>query len=116
MSEYGNHVRSSFTNKRVHPMVKVWEDFYGVPVPKGCLIHHLNGDKKDNRIENLECMTHSEHQKYHTNNRTLSEETRKKMSAAHKGRAPSEEHRRALSEAAKRDWAKRREMKANNLT
>lgn len=30
-------------------------------------IHHINGDIRDNRIENLMLYTHSEHNKYHYN-------------------------------------------------
>lgn len=29
------------------------------------IVHHKNEDKKDNRIENLECMTQSQHMKHH---------------------------------------------------
>ena len=29
-----------------------WQEAHG-PIPKGHLIHHLNGDTRDNRLENL---------------------------------------------------------------
>jgi hypothetical protein len=29
------------------------------------LIHHINGDKRDNRLQNLECIQRSEHSKQH---------------------------------------------------
>lgn len=38
----------------------VWEKYNG-PRPKGYDIHHRDGNKRNNDISNLECITHSEH-------------------------------------------------------
>lgn len=44
---------------------KIWEEFYGQKIPEGYVIHHRNGDCTDNRISNLELMTHEEHLSHH---------------------------------------------------
>ena len=48
--------------KRLH--VYVWEKFNG-PVPQGYNIHHFDENKNDNQIDNLMCMTKSEHHTWH---------------------------------------------------
>lgn len=40
--------------------VLIWEAAKG-PVPKGWHVHHVNGDKTDNRLENLQAMSASHH-------------------------------------------------------
>ncbi len=43
----------------------VWWQHTGTTVPKGYVIHHKNGDRGDNRLENLELMLWGDHTKLH---------------------------------------------------
>ena len=54
-----------YKNRGLH--VVIWELYYNKVVPKGYIIHHMNGDKLDNRIQNLQCISRSTHSKYHKN-------------------------------------------------
>ena len=49
-------------NKDEH--IVVWEAAFG-EVPVGSVVHHINGIKGDNRIENLAVMTRGEHARFH---------------------------------------------------
>lgn len=64
--------------------ILVFERESGISLPDNCCIHHLNGIKDDNRIENLCMMTHSSHTVFHHKGRKLTSETKKKISEARK--------------------------------
>lgn len=42
----------------------IYERHYG-KIPDGYIVHHINGDKRDNRIENLKAMSITEHNRIH---------------------------------------------------
>jgi hypothetical protein len=49
-------------------------------------VHHINGDPKDNRIENLQLLSHSQHAINTMTGRTYSAESRLKMRDSHLGK------------------------------
>jgi hypothetical protein len=55
-----NGYYAATTGNRVKMHRYVWQKFNG-SIPIGFDIHHINEDKEDNRIENLECLSKSEH-------------------------------------------------------
>lgn len=83
--------------KKLHRVV--WEDHHG-PIPTGSHIHHIDGDRANNTIENLECITPKEHRQRHKmddqqreRNRLLLERIRPKASEWHKTKAGRDFHR-----------------------
>ena len=60
--ERGQHKPGTQQYVREHR--KVWEDAHG-PLPTSYIIHHLNGIKDDNRLENLAAVSRSDHHVRH---------------------------------------------------
>ena len=64
----------------------VMEEHLGRKMREDEVAHHINGIKTDNRIENLQLMTHGEHTTLHCIGSKRTAETRQKMSIAAKRR------------------------------
>lgn len=59
---------------------KIMEEHIGRKLKPNEVVHHINGNKNDNRIENLQLMTLSEHTRLHKKGIPISEETKRKLS------------------------------------
>jgi hypothetical protein len=83
--------------RKVH---KIWNEYNpdNLMPEKGFVIHHKDGNHKNNNIDNLQKMTKGDHFSLHNIDRSLSEETKRKLSEVKKGRPQSEIHKKHLSE------------------
>lgn len=64
----------------------IMQQFLGRKLKENEVVHHIDGNKSNNNIENLQLMIKEEHSRYHAKNRIVSAETRKKLSKKSKHR------------------------------
>ena len=83
MSEYKI---KTINGKQIPEHRAVIEELLGIKLDKNQVVHHLNGDKKDNRPENLQVMDWREHSRLHASHMPQLPEKLKKVSEARKGK------------------------------
>ena len=64
----------------------IMEEHIGRKLSRYEVVHHINGNIHDNRLENLRMMSLSEHSKMHRIGSTKSDEAKKKLSITNTGR------------------------------
>lgn len=67
----------------------IMEQHLGRPLSRYEVVHHINGDKTDNRLCNLMVMSLSEHAKLHRIGAKATEQTRDKLAKASQGNTHS---------------------------
>lgn len=64
----------------------IMEQHLGRKLKKDEVVHHIDGDKSNNNIYNLEVLMRNEHSRNHRLNKKLSKETKNKISKSNLGR------------------------------
>lgn len=95
----GDRLRTKIHGKPVLMHRHIMEEHIGRPLERDEVVHHINGDPLDNRLENLCILKRGEHSTKHKTGATHSDATKAKMSEAWKHRAPPSEETKAKTTA-----------------
>jgi hypothetical protein len=60
-----NYKGIKINGKKIDLHRKIMSDFLGYSIPRELVVHHINGNMMDNRIENLQLMSIQEHGRLH---------------------------------------------------
>lgn len=96
----------------IHAHRWVWINHYGA-IPKGMDIHHKDGDKDNNEIENLEMLSRSDHLKRHWQEGRFDLEQRRIQLTEARKWLSTPEGRKKQSESSKKAWEKRKTIIVN---
>ncbi len=66
--------------KKIDEHRYIMEQHLGRKLTRYEVVHHINEDKRDNRLENLQLMSLKEHSKVHNTGRYVSEHTKSLIS------------------------------------
>lgn len=86
--------------QRLHQII--WMVGNDAVIPEGYEIHHIDGDKLNNSIHNLQLLSKKEHLSLHNKKKNVSEDTKKKISNTKKGNTfISEQQKKQISNTLK---------------
>lgn len=82
----GKYPAVSIHEKKIHIHRLLMLYWTSNKIPKGFVVHHINGDKLDARMDNLSLFPASTHSSGHNKGKTFSKEYRAKLSEANRKR------------------------------
>lgn len=89
---YGGYIEIKTPEGWAREHVYEIEKKIGRKLGKNEIVHHVDGNKKNNEISNLILMTNGEHSSFHNKNRKVSIKTRQKISSSLKKRTVQKGH------------------------